>query len=56
MKTGKLLKLSEQQMIDCSREGYGNYGCGGGDEKAALKYGQTHAIALELDYPYLAID
>lgn len=43
-------------MIDCSRDGYGNYGCGGGDEKGGMRYAMDKAILLESEYPYTATD
>ena len=55
-RTGELKKLSEQQLLDCARDGYGNYGCGGGDEKAGLRYAMNQAILTEEEYPYLGTD
>lgn len=48
---GKLLKLSEQQLVDCSKK-EGNEGCNGGLEVWAFKYAETTAIELEKDYAY----
>lgn len=56
VKTKELLKLSEQQMVDCARNDYGNFGCGGGDEKAGLRYAMKNPIDTEEDYPYTATD
>lgn len=60
-KTGKLLKLSEQNLIDCSHDDddpmSGNDGCSGGDMITAfqdvIKLG---GVALSKDYPYVATD
>jgi C1A family cysteine protease len=56
VKTKELLKLSEQQMVDCARDDYGNFGCGGGDEKAGLRYAMKNPIDTEETYPYTATD
>ena len=56
VKTKELLKLSEQQMVDCARDGYSSFGCGGGDEKAALRYAIQNPIETEENYPYTATD
>ena len=56
VKTKELLKLSEQQMVDCARDDYGNFGCGGGNEKAALRYAMKNSIETEETYPYTATD
>lgn len=56
VKTKELLKLSEQQMVDCARDDYGNFGCGGGDEKAGLRYAMKNPIDTEGAYPYTATD
>ena len=49
IQTGKLLKLSEQQLVDCDKT---NAACNGGDERLAFQYAKKHAIGLEKDYGY----
>jgi C1A family cysteine protease len=50
---GKLLKLSEQQFVDCAST-TGNEGCNGGLEVWAFKYAEKAPLELEVDYPYKA--
>ena len=49
--TGKLVKLSEQQFVDCDDQ---CAGCQGGLARLAFDYAQTHPVELESDYPYKA--
>ncbi|KAH1063663.1 hypothetical protein J1N35_028650 [Gossypium stocksii] len=52
IKTGKLISLSEQQLLDCSTNG-GNQGCRGGWMLNAFDYiVQNQGITTEEDYPY----
>ena len=52
--TGKLLQLSEQQVLDCSRS-YGNEGCMGGEMPLVFDYVRDHGICTAESYPYKAV-
>jgi len=56
IKTGKLLKFSEQQLVDCAGGTYGNLGCNGGDMGTAIQYSADYGNELETDYPYAGVD
>ncbi|XWS12537.1 hypothetical protein CRYUN_Cryun37aG0097700 [Craigia yunnanensis] len=52
IKTGKLISMSEQQLLDCSTNG-GNQGCNGGSMKNAFQYiMKNQGLTREEKYPY----
>lgn len=56
LKTGKLVNLAAQSLLDCSWK-YGNNGCDGGLDYQAYKYViHNGGIAEESSYPYLMAD
>ncbi|KAJ8417348.1 hypothetical protein AAFF_G00285750 [Aldrovandia affinis] len=54
--TGKLMLLSEQQLVDCA-QAFNNHGCFGGLPSQAFEYIKySNGLATEDDYPYTARD
>jgi len=53
IKTGTLVSLSEQNLVDCVTA---DQGCDGGEMSDAFDYTAQNGIQLEADYPYVATD
>jgi len=53
--TGRLVSLSEQQIVDCARGRPGD-GCSGGNPPLAIEWAESHALCGENGYPYTARD
>jgi len=53
--TGSLQSISEQQLVDCSKNG-GNAGCNGGLMDNSFEWYESKAAATEQSYPYTARD
>ncbi|XP_044745639.1 procathepsin L-like [Coccinella septempunctata] len=53
--TGKLISLSEQNLVDCATSQYNGRGCNGGPAAGAFLYAMKNGIASESEYPYTAV-
>lgn len=52
---GKLMDLSEQQLVDCAvGVSYGSHGCNGGQMEGADKYAIEHGMCALSAYPYVS--
>ena len=55
--TGKLIDLSEQELVDCAKGvAYGSHGCSGGQMEGAFKYIMENGQCSNSAYPYLSGD
>lgn len=48
--TGKLESMSEQQLVDCAKNG--NHGCSGGSMELGFTYAEGVNVCTERSYPY----
>ena len=55
IRSGKLIEMSEQEIIDCSIEKYLGLGCSGGIAFQVFEYVKDNAISSAADYPYEAV-
>jgi KDEL-tailed cysteine endopeptidase len=56
LSTGKLISLSEQELVDCDTKGV-DQGCEGGLMDDAFKFIiQNHGLSTEAQYPYEGVD
>ncbi|OVA14803.1 Peptidase C1A [Macleaya cordata] len=56
LKTGNLISLSEQELVDCDVKGF-NRGCSGGWMDKAFKFiVMNKGLTTEANYPYMGVD
>ncbi|KAI6673070.1 hypothetical protein NL676_000976 [Syzygium grande] len=53
--TGKLISLSEQELVDCDVGGQ-DQGCEGGWMNSAFQFVEKHGLTTETNYPYTGTD
>ncbi|XP_060887554.1 procathepsin L [Labrus mixtus] len=54
-RTGQLISLSEQNLVDCSKS-YGTYGCSGAWMANAYDYVVSNGLQSTITYPYTSVD
>lgn len=57
--TSKLVRLSEQYIVDCAPQselGYNLHGCNGGSPYGVVKYSLLYGTELHINYPYMALE
>lgn len=52
--SGRLVPLSEQQLVDCDHDW--DYGCGGGEPEDSMSFAQKTDLCIESSYPYIVDD
>jgi len=52
IKTGNLVSLSEQELVDCAGIQYGSNGCNGGEMTGAMNFGVDYGLCSEAEYKY----